>query len=44
MNRNGALIALAIGGAVGLLFGVYPELDLDISGLFFARLCTFYGV
>src|SRR6516162_5324902 len=35
MNRNGALIALAIGGAVGLLFGVYPELDLEISGLFF---------
>jgi membrane-associated PAP2 superfamily phosphatase len=35
MNRNGAFIALAIGGAVGLLFGVYPELDLEISRVFF---------
>ena len=35
MNRNGALIALAIGAGVGLLFGIYPELDLEISGLFF---------
>ena len=35
MDRNGALIALAIGAGVGVLFGIYPELDLEISGLFF---------
>jgi membrane-associated PAP2 superfamily phosphatase len=35
MNRNGALVALAIGAAVGLLFGFYPQLDLKISALFF---------
>jgi lipid A 4'-phosphatase len=35
MNRTGLLIALAIAAAVGLVFGLYPALDLTISGLFF---------
>jgi membrane-associated PAP2 superfamily phosphatase len=35
MNRTGLLIALAIAVLAGLLFGLYPELDLKISGLFF---------
>jgi lipid A 4'-phosphatase len=35
MNRTGLLIALALAAAVGLLFGVYPELDLDLVGPFF---------
>jgi len=35
MNRTGLLIALAIAAAVGLLFGLYPKLDLDLAGLFF---------
>jgi len=35
MNRTGLLIALALAAAVGLLFGVYPELDLDLARPFF---------
>lgn len=46
MNRNGALIVLSIGTAVGLLFGLYPQLDLKISALFFdpARYKLWMGV
>jgi membrane-associated PAP2 superfamily phosphatase len=36
MNRTGLIIALAIAAVVGLLFGVYPQLDLAISRPFFA--------
>jgi lipid A 4'-phosphatase len=35
MNRTGLLIALAITAVVGLVFGLYPALDLKIAGLFF---------
>src|SRR5436190_21586657 len=35
MNRAGLVIALAIGGAVGVVFALYPQLDLAISQLFF---------
>ena len=35
MNRTGLLIALAIAAFVGLVFGLYPELDLKIAALFF---------
>jgi lipid A 4'-phosphatase len=35
MNRTGLLIALAIAATVGLLFGLYPKLDLDLAGLSF---------
>jgi len=35
MNRTGALVALAVAVVVGLLFGIYPHLDLEISALFF---------
>lgn len=35
MNRTGLLIALALAAAVGLLFGVYPKLDLDLMRPFF---------
>jgi membrane-associated PAP2 superfamily phosphatase len=31
MNRTGLLIALAVAAAVGIVFGLYPELDLRIS-------------
>jgi len=31
MNRTGLIIALAIGVAAGLLFGLFPQLDLAIS-------------
>ncbi len=35
MNRTGLIIALAIAAVVGLLFGLYPQLDLAISRLFY---------
>src|ERR1700722_1893900 len=35
MNRTGLLIALALAAAVGLLFGLYPRLDLDLVRPFF---------
>lgn len=35
MNRTGLFIALALALAVGLLFGLYPELDLKLAGLFY---------
>jgi len=35
MNRAGLIIALIAGGLVGVVFAVYPRLDLDISAVFF---------
>jgi len=35
MNRTGLLIALAVAVLAGLVFGLYPELDLAIAALFF---------
>ncbi|HEY1362696.1 MAG TPA: phosphatase PAP2 family protein [Xanthobacteraceae bacterium] len=35
MNRTGLVIALAIAVAVGLVFGIWPELDLKLAALFF---------
>ncbi len=35
MNRTGLLIALAIAVVVGIVFAVYPELDLALSGVFY---------
>ena len=35
MNRTGLAIALAIAVAVGVIFAVWPRLDLDISALFY---------
>jgi lipid A 4'-phosphatase len=35
MNRTGLLIALTIAVVVGTLFGVFSQLDIDISALFF---------
>ena len=35
MNRTGLLIALAIAAVVGLVFGIYPALDLKIETAFF---------
>ena len=36
MNRTGLLIALAIAVVAGLLFGLYPRLDLEIARYFHA--------
>src|SRR5437764_14934763 len=35
MNRTGLLIALAIGAVVGVVFAVWPQLDVAISRPFF---------
>ena len=35
MNRTGLFIALALALIVGLLFGIYPGLDLKLAGLFY---------
>jgi membrane-associated PAP2 superfamily phosphatase len=35
MNRTGLMIALAVAAVVGLVFGLYPELDLKLAALFF---------
>jgi membrane-associated PAP2 superfamily phosphatase len=36
MNRTGLLIAIAIAVVAGVVFGLYPELDLRIAGYFYA--------
>src|SRR6187551_2220904 len=35
MNRSGLYTALALALVVGLLFGIYPELDLQLAALFY---------
>jgi membrane-associated PAP2 superfamily phosphatase len=35
MNRTGLLIALALTIVIGVVFGVYPELDLKLAALFY---------
>jgi lipid A 4'-phosphatase len=35
MNRTGLFIALSLAFVVGLLFGIYPELDLKLAGWFY---------
>ena len=37
MNRTGLIIALGLALAVGLLFGIYPELDLKLAGVVLRR-------
>ena len=36
MNRTGLIVALTVAVAVGIVFGVYPELDLAASAPFYA--------
>jgi lipid A 4'-phosphatase len=35
MNHTGLVIALAVGAIVGLIFGIWPELDIKLASLFF---------
>jgi lipid A 4'-phosphatase len=35
MNRTGLAVALAVALVVGVLFAAYPQLDLDLSAVFF---------
>ncbi len=35
MNRTGLFIALSLAAVIGLVFGLYPELDLKLAALFY---------
>ena len=35
MSRRGLIVALVFAAVVGLLFGFFPQLDLEIAGLFY---------
>src|SRR5258707_3480651 len=35
MNRTGLFVALSLALVIGLLFGIYPELDLKLAPLFY---------
>src|SRR3979490_478156 len=35
MNRTGLLVALSLALVIGLLFGIFPELDLKLAALFY---------
>lgn len=35
MNRTGLFIALALALIIGIIFGIYPELDLKLAALFY---------
>ena len=35
MNRTGLFVALSLALVIGLLFGIYPELDLKLAALFY---------
>ena len=35
MSRRGLIVALVFAAAVGLLFGFFPQLDIEIAGLFY---------
>src|SRR5689334_11903700 len=35
MNRTGLFIALSLAVTIGLVFGIYPELDLKLAALFY---------
>ena len=35
MNRTGLFIALALAVVIGIVFGIFPELDLKLSALFY---------
>jgi len=35
MNRTGLVIALSLALVIGLVFGIYPELDLKLAALFY---------
>src|SRR4051794_15514900 len=35
MNRTGLFVALGLALVIGLLFGIFPELDLKLAALFY---------
>jgi membrane-associated PAP2 superfamily phosphatase len=37
MNRTGLVISLAVATVVGLIFGIWPDLDLKLAALFYDR-------
>jgi membrane-associated PAP2 superfamily phosphatase len=43
MNRTGLIVALSIAVVAGLVFGLYPELDLRIAGIFYGYIDINYN-
>ena len=41
MNRTGLFIALGLALVIGLLFGIFPELDLKLAAMFYDPATTF---
>ena len=41
MNRTGLFIALGLALVIGLLFGIFPELDLKLAALFYDAASAF---
>src|SRR5262249_38208111 len=35
MNRTGLFVALSLALSIGIVFGIYPELDLKLAALFY---------
>ena len=35
MNRSGLFVALVLALVIGIVFGIYPELDLKLAALFY---------
>ena len=44
MNRTGLVIALAVAVVVGVVFAVYPRLDIAISAFFYDRQINLFKV
>lgn len=44
MNRTGLVAALAVAVVVGVVFGVWPQLDLDLARLFFDPQRNIFGI
>jgi lipid A 4'-phosphatase len=44
MTRTGLTVALAIAAVVGLVFGLYPDLDVRVTGLLFNPEVSTYGL
>jgi lipid A 4'-phosphatase len=44
MNRTGLVIALAVAAVVGLVFAIYPRLDIAISAVFYDRQINLFKV
>ena len=44
MNRTGLIVALVIAASVGLVFGLYPQLDLGVAHHFYENIDAAHNV